>query len=351
VLLASSRFLLPLARVQASSVLCGMVVGIQTQPAVLAFAVEQAGSDLANLGTCPSIRSRRSRRSSSRSPCSRSDGAATPATAPAKDIAERARLTGGPLRASCGGSSGTGGGSLINSISSGTRSGTSRAFGPSASSSARARRCSSRVAGARDAGRPGRASRAGCRACTDRTCPLRRGRGGHKRAVQLVDDRRLADVGIARDEHELRRPGPDHAVEGGEQRLDFAHGPVELLGNRLTTGVVEDEDRAAVLVGERERLHGPGRVQLLREPPFVRKPLDRSRRRSRTATRRDAGDRAQRARGVHPIRTPSRSRRTTLKRATVFWRPSSTLRLQRSARPPKRALPPTSARSRPPDVT
>jgi pyruvate/2-oxoglutarate dehydrogenase complex dihydrolipoamide acyltransferase (E2) component len=83
--------------VQASPVLCGIGAGIQTQPTILAFAVEQAGSDLPNPGTCRSIRSRRSRRSSSRSPYSRSDRAATPATAPAKDILERAGLTGGPL--------------------------------------------------------------------------------------------------------------------------------------------------------------------------------------------------------------------------------------------------------------
>jgi putative transport protein len=31
-------------------VLCGMAAGLQTQPAVLAFAVEQAGSDLPNTG-------------------------------------------------------------------------------------------------------------------------------------------------------------------------------------------------------------------------------------------------------------------------------------------------------------
>lgn len=31
-------------------VLCGIVAGIQTQPAVLAFAVEQAGDDLPNTG-------------------------------------------------------------------------------------------------------------------------------------------------------------------------------------------------------------------------------------------------------------------------------------------------------------
>src|SRR5262249_57416015 len=53
----------------------------------------------------------------------------------------------------------------------------------------------------------------------------------------------------------------------------------------------------------------------------------------------------------HPIRTPSRSRRITAKRTTVFSRASSWLMLQRSKTPPNRALPPTSARRRPPDRT
>jgi len=50
----------------------------------------------------------------------------------------------------------------------------------------------------------------------------------------------------------------------------------------------------------------------------------------------------------HPKRNPSRSRRITAKRTTVVSRASPRLMLHRSARPPKRALPPTSARKRPP---
>ena len=50
-----------------------------------------------------------------------------------------------------------------------------------------------------------------------------------ERLVQLVDHRGLADAGIARDEHELRRAVGHDAVEGGEQRLDLALPAVELL--------------------------------------------------------------------------------------------------------------------------
>ena len=46
----------------------------------------------------------------------------------------------------------------------------------------------------------------------------------------------------------------------------------------MAVGIQTQPAVLAFAVGERERLHGPGRVQLLREPPFVRKPLDRSRR-------------------------------------------------------------------------
>ena len=47
--------------------------------------------------------------------------------------------------------------------------------------------------------------------------------------VQLVDDRGLADAGIAGHEHELRRAARHDPVEGGEQRVDLALAPVELL--------------------------------------------------------------------------------------------------------------------------
>jgi hypothetical protein len=48
----------------------------------------------------------------------------------------------------------------------------------------------------------------------------------HQYFVEFIDDRRLADAGIARDEHQLRRPAQHHAVEGGEQALDLLFSPV-----------------------------------------------------------------------------------------------------------------------------
>ena len=50
--------------------------------------------------------------------------------------------------------------------------------------------------------------------------------------VQLVDDRGLADAGIAGDQHQLRRAAGHDAVEGGEQGVDLALPPVQLLGNQ-----------------------------------------------------------------------------------------------------------------------
>ena len=44
----------------------------------------------------------------------------------------------------------------------------------------------------------------------------------HQRLVQLVDDGGLADAGIARDQHQLRRAARDHAIESGEQGIDLA---------------------------------------------------------------------------------------------------------------------------------
>ena len=46
--------------------------------------------------------------------------------------------------------------------------------------------------------------------------------GRYQHLVQLVDDRRLADAGIAGHQHEFRRAALDHAVEGGEERSDLA---------------------------------------------------------------------------------------------------------------------------------
>ena len=39
--------------------------------------------------------------------------------------------------------------------------------------------------------------------------------------MQLIDDGRLADPGIAGDEHEFRPAAADDAVEGREQGIDF----------------------------------------------------------------------------------------------------------------------------------
>ena len=54
----------------------------------------------------------------------------------------------------------------------------------------------------------------------------------HQRLVQLVDDGGLADAGIARDQHQLRRAARDHAIESGEQGIDLARSPVEFLCNQ-----------------------------------------------------------------------------------------------------------------------
>src|SRR6266850_377036 len=52
----------------------------------------------------------------------------------------------------------------------------------------------------------------------------------HEHFVQLIDDRRLADSGISGDQHQLRRAALYDAVEGGEQGIDLARSPVQLLG-------------------------------------------------------------------------------------------------------------------------
>src|SRR5262249_60906028 len=64
--------------------------------------------------------------------------------------------------------------------------------------------------------------------------------------VQLVDDRRLADSGIAGDEDQLGDAAVDDAIEGGEQHFDVASPPVELLGNQEPVGRVAFADREVV---------------------------------------------------------------------------------------------------------
>ena len=68
----------------------------------------------------------------------------------------------------------------------------------------------------------------------------------HEHLVQLIDDRGLADAGIAGDQHQLRRAAPDDAVEGGEQGLDLARSPVQLLGDQQPVGRVVFAEREVV---------------------------------------------------------------------------------------------------------
>jgi hypothetical protein len=56
--------------------------------------------------------------------------------------------------------------------------------------------------------------------------------------MQLIDDRGLADAGIARDQHQLRSTALDDTVEGGEQGLDLARPPVQFLGDQQPVGRV-----------------------------------------------------------------------------------------------------------------
>ena len=60
----------------------------------------------------------------------------------------------------------------------------------------------------------------------------------HQHLVQFIDDRGLADAGIAGDQHQLRRPAGDDAIEGGKQGCDLARPPVELLGDQQPVGRV-----------------------------------------------------------------------------------------------------------------
>ena len=68
----------------------------------------------------------------------------------------------------------------------------------------------------------------------------------HQHLVQLIDDRGLADAGIAGDQHQLRRAALDDAVEGGEQGLDLARPPVQFLGDQQPVGRVVLAEREVV---------------------------------------------------------------------------------------------------------
>ena len=56
--------------------------------------------------------------------------------------------------------------------------------------------------------------------------------------MQLVDDGRLADAGISRDQDQLRRAAPDDAIERGEQGFDLALSPVQQLWNQEAVRIV-----------------------------------------------------------------------------------------------------------------
>src|SRR5262244_2556362 len=60
----------------------------------------------------------------------------------------------------------------------------------------------------------------------------------HQHWLQLIDNRGLADTGIARDQHQFQRAALDDAIEGDEQRLDLELPPVEFLGNTQPVGCV-----------------------------------------------------------------------------------------------------------------
>ena len=60
----------------------------------------------------------------------------------------------------------------------------------------------------------------------------------HQHLVQLTDDGRLADAGIAGDQNQLRHAARDHAAEGGEQNVDFRLSPIQLLGDEEPVGCV-----------------------------------------------------------------------------------------------------------------
>src|SRR5262245_52167866 len=60
----------------------------------------------------------------------------------------------------------------------------------------------------------------------------------YQHRLQLVDDRGLADAGIARDQDQFRGAIAHDAIERGEQGLDLALPPVESLGDQEPVGRV-----------------------------------------------------------------------------------------------------------------
>ena len=71
-------------------------------------------------------------------------------------------------------------------------------------------------------------------------------RGGTSALCSSWTSDGLADPGIAGHQHQLRRAAADDAVEGGEQGVDLALAPVQLLGDQEPVrGVVLAERESA----------------------------------------------------------------------------------------------------------
>ncbi len=81
-----------------------------------------------------------------------------------------------------------------------------------------------------------------------------------ERLVELIDDRGLADAGVSGDEHQLRPAARDDAIERGEQGVDLAVPPVQLLGDheairsvmRAGSEVVDASLRTPIATGSAE---------------------------------------------------------------------------------------------------
>ena len=175
------------------------------------------------------------------------------------------------LCASCGGSSGTGGCSPMMSFNSGTRSTMSCPFGPSASRRASrqlgqlgfalAQKRADQALKGLSQGRIGDVALVLVELARGEE-PARR----HQHFVQLIDDGGLADAGISGDQHQLRRAAVDDAVEGGEQGLDLARSPVQLLGDQQPVRRVVFAERERRRCG-RSRSHSARQRRRSRSTP------------------------------------------------------------------------------------
>jgi hypothetical protein len=56
--------------------------------------------------------------------------------------------------------------------------------------------------------------------------------------MQFVDDGRLADIGVAGNQHQLKRSSMDDTIEGREQFRDFTVSPIKLFGDQQLAGNV-----------------------------------------------------------------------------------------------------------------